>query len=73
MSHLYFMNKVIILRNIYVIVKFFAPLQKENKCSDAPAVDLLYTVLEQEITIGANADTAKTKREKKIAFFERWI
>ena len=39
----------------------------------ASAAGLLHTVLEQEISIGANADIAKTKREKKIVFVERWM
>ena len=54
--------------------KYFAPLQKETKHINASAADLLHTVLEQEISIVANADIAKTKRKKQVVFVvERWM
>ena len=35
---------------------------------------LIYYILEYEISVGTNADIAKTNREKKIVFFvERWM
>ena len=46
-----------------------SPPQNEVKRIHASAVDLLctvHTVLEQEISIGANADIAKMKREKQL-------
>ena len=49
-------------------MKSFAPPQEETKHIHASAADLLHTVLEQEISIGTNADIAKAKREKQIVF-----
>ena len=50
------------------------PPQKEMKHIQISAVDLLYTVQEQEILIGANADIAKRKQEKQIVFVvKRWM
>ena len=51
-----------------VKMKSFVPRQKETKHIHVSAGDLLHTVLEQEVSIGANADIAKTKQEKQIAF-----
>ena len=65
------MKKVIILRKIHVTMKSFAPPQKKTKHIRASAANLLHavhTVLEQEISIGANVDIIKTKREKQIVF-----
>ena len=41
-----------------------SPPYKEIKHIHASAADLLHTLLEYEISIGANVDTAKTKRKK---------
>ena len=40
------------------------PPQKDIKYIHASASDLLHKVLDQEISIGANADIAKTKWDK---------
>ena len=40
----------------------------------ASAANILLALLEKEISIGANADIAKTKQKKWITFVvERWI
>ena len=61
-------KKVIILRKIqHVTMKSFAlPFSsiEKTKHTHASAADVLHTVLEYEISIGANADIAKTKQEK---------
>ena len=47
MSHIYIlMKRVVILREIHVKMKSFAPPQKEAKHILASAADLLHTVLE---------------------------
>ena len=46
--------------------------QKETKYIHASAADLLHALLEQEIPNGANADIAKTKQNKQIAFVLKW-
>ena len=71
------MKKMIILRKIQ-----FEPEQKKTGGNEShekeskhihPSVAYYY-ILEQEIQIGANANIAKTKREKYIVFvLERWI
>ena len=43
------MKKVVILREMHVKIKSFAPLQKETKHIHASVAHLLHTVLQQEI------------------------
>ena len=48
--HIYiFMKKVVMLREMLVKIKSFAPLQKETKHIHASVAHLLHTVLQQEI------------------------
>ena len=59
-------------------MRSFAPplstIERNYKRIHSLSAYLLHTVLEQEISIGANADIAKTKREKQIVFaIERWM
>ena len=42
------------------------PPYKETKHIHASAADLLHRLLEQQISIGANADIAKMKRDKEV-------
>ena len=69
------MTIVVILRKIHGKIKSFAPPQKEIKHIHAPKTDLLHTVLDYEISIGANARSryytcfAKKRFSLKLAKF----
>ena len=64
------MKKKIILQNIHVKTKSFAPPQKETKHVHSSAADLLHTVLEQEISIDANARSSHWRCSAKKVFFK---